>query len=179
MNKNFSFYKKIQIISAILISLFCGSPNAFNHLNSKIKDDQNYSENFMSQLASYGMVGLYFTIPAGILYDRIGPRFTSILGSILASGGYLLMSFIPGKFSMSFFFVIVGFGLGFSFIVSLGTAVKASSEKFRGFSVACVGSAMSLSMGLVVLIFQCVECFLMDFIVLMLYQYLLFLLLTF
>jgi MFS family permease len=101
-------------------------------------------------LNSFGLVGLFFTIPAGFVNDRFGSFRTMFLSTFLVVGGYLITSFLNKEAypAMVICMAIVGFGGGAVFTCSLSIAIKTVSKN-PGLGVAVVGGAMSLSMALV------------------------------
>ncbi|KAJ5067484.1 permease-related [Anaeramoeba ignava] len=150
----FGWFQVLQIISAIIISLLCGAPNAFDKISSKIQNTEHYNDGFIQVLTSLEMLGLYFTIPAGFLHDKFGAKIASLIGGVCAVFSFLMATFIQTKASITFFFTLAGFGLGTGFICSLGTALKVSPLKYLGINMSLVGTAMSLSMGLVVSLYS-------------------------
>ncbi|KAJ5067981.1 transporter mch1-related [Anaeramoeba ignava] len=120
----FGWFQVLQIISAIIISLLCGAPNAFDKISSKIQNTEHYNDGFIQVLTSLEMLGLYFTIPAGFLHDKFGAKIASLIG---------------GVSSITFFFTLwLVFGLGTGFICSLGTALKVSPLKYLGINMSLV-----------------------------------------
>ncbi len=93
----------------------------------------------LSLVQSVGMVGLYFTIPAGWCNDNLGAFTTSVGGAFLAGGGYVLMAFAKeGSWWMiGVGFTVSGFGAGAVFMAVLSTTIK-SNKNNTGAAVALV-----------------------------------------
>ncbi|KAJ6227119.1 permease-related [Anaeramoeba flamelloides] len=151
------------VISGAIISLHCGAPNIFATFSSDIQADLKFSDTFISILTSFGMIGLYFTIfPAGWANDRVGPRISSTIGGICCGVGYFLMSYQSSHAGIFIMYLIASFGIGTSFICSLGSSGLVSRPDLIGVSISCVGAALSLSIAYYVQVLKgftkAVEC---------------------
>lgn len=100
--------------------------NAFNTIASHIQNDTGLGDNLMTLLSSLGIIGLFFTFPAGYVNDRFGAMWTGLIGAVLTSAGYAGMSFTDKESyaAMLICFMLVGFGSGTTFLAALSTGLK-------------------------------------------------------
>jgi MFS family permease len=105
---------------------FFGTQNAFNTIASHIQNDTGLGDNLMTLLSSLGIIGLFFTFPAGYVNDRFGAMWTGLIGAVLTSAGYAGMSFTDKESyaAMLICLMLVGFGSGTSFLAALSTGLK-------------------------------------------------------
>ena len=143
------------MLGTICLALLGSTPNAFNRFYDALKA-RGYSQSYVNLVASCGLVSVNLNFIMGALKDRIGGRLgsliTAALGTLLGSGGYLVMSFISstsgGPLLCAAFF-LVGLGNGACFIVAMSVAVSLSPTG-SGPSVAVVGASMGLSVAFTV-----------------------------
>ncbi len=100
--------------------------NAFNTISSHIQNDTGLGDNLMTLLSSLGIIGLFFTFPAGYVNDRFGAMWTGLIGAVLTSAGYAGMSFTDKESyaAMLICLMLVGFGSGTTFLAALSTGLK-------------------------------------------------------
>eukprot|EP01095_Lingulamoeba_sp_RSL-Kostka_P006798 TRINITY_DN2151_c0_g4_i1.p1 TRINITY_DN2151_c0_g4~~TRINITY_DN2151_c0_g4_i1.p1 ORF type:complete len:480 (-),score=129.40 TRINITY_DN2151_c0_g4_i1:80-1519(-) len=141
----------IILIATVLIALVSGSPNAFGVFILPALGD--YLSNFeISVLNSCGLVGLYFTVFVGWIYDKLGTLKSLFIFYFTVLFGFALYSLlpIPELFVLQCIgYVMVSFGSGGTFITAMGTAGKAYPEN-PGFAIAIPGAGMSLSVAFLV-----------------------------
>lgn len=136
----------ITVVGCVVLSIMCGAPNAFFRVRERLQEDQGMPAWQLNLVASFGMLGLYFTIPAGLILDRFGAPITIAIGSVMSVVGYICMAFTGAKtwYLMWGCFTLAGFGQGAVFIAAMGASMKALPDA-PGTGVAAAGSAMSLS----------------------------------
>lgn len=142
------------ISTGFCVALCCGTPNAWSLTGGDMQDDLDLTDSQINLITSFGLLGLFFTFFAGLLYDYVGVAPMVGIGCITTTGGYFVMSF-GGQDSwllILFAFMFVGFGSGGAFTSVLGFGLK-SLSKNPGFAVATVGGGMSLSMAFVTVLF--------------------------
>mmetsp|Transcript_5542 Transcript_5542/g.15690 ORF Transcript_5542/g.15690 Transcript_5542/m.15690 type:complete len:492 (+) Transcript_5542:97-1572(+) len=146
------------LITGFIIALMCGTPNAFALVSEPMQEDLGLEQYQVDLITSFGIVGLFFTVPVGMFYDFAGAYITIFLCGGLASIGYTIMSFC-GKdlwWLIMLSFMVTGFGSGGAFNAVLGTAIK-SLPSNPGLAISFVGAGMSLSMGFATVVFIVVE----------------------
>jgi MFS family permease len=141
--------RAVALICAMIIGLQSGTTNAFNTIASHIQNDTGLGDNLMTLLSSLGIIGLFFTFPAGYVNDRFGAMWTGLIGAVLTSAGYAGMSFTDKESyaAMLICLMLVGFGSGTSFLAALSTGLK-TIPGYPGLGIAMVGACMSLSLAL-------------------------------
>mmetsp|Transcript_3495 Transcript_3495/g.5198 ORF Transcript_3495/g.5198 Transcript_3495/m.5198 type:complete len:535 (+) Transcript_3495:5-1609(+) len=135
------------VLGCFFIALTSGTTNAFNPIGVEIEKELGLSSQQTNVLTSMGLIGLFFTIPAGMLNDRFGPFITCFGSLFLTAGGYMLASFLSESTYplMLICLLLVGFGGGATFTCALATIFKVFSSN-PGLPVAFVAAGMSLSM---------------------------------
>jgi len=111
----------IVLVGCMLAALMCGTPvrnrirdvgdrsrslptdainvsrwrtqNTFDQISSQVQGDTGFSTTQINILKSCGLLGLYFTYPAGILLDHVGGFPTVVLGGAMGAVGYIGMGF--------------------------------------------------------------------------------------
>mmetsp|Transcript_39807 Transcript_39807/g.100337 ORF Transcript_39807/g.100337 Transcript_39807/m.100337 type:complete len:460 (-) Transcript_39807:203-1582(-) len=141
----------VVLLAGVLIGLISGSPNAVNIIANDLKDDQDLSDFTISFMTSFGVIGLFLTMPAGVLNDRYGAWIVAVVGSVLLIGGLTVMTFTSKStvVLMIISYTVAGFGSGAAFICALSAAIKALPAR-PGLAVALVGGSLSLSLALIV-----------------------------
>src|SRR3989338_2362701 len=61
------------IVGCFLVALTSGMNNAFNPIASDIQSAERLSFSQFNTMISLGLVGYFFTVPAGFVNDSIGP----------------------------------------------------------------------------------------------------------
>jgi hypothetical protein len=70
------------VAASVMVGLASGTPNGFNGILTLMKENISLSDSQGDLVSSLGLVGLFFTIPAGFLIDRLG-AFPSVIGGIV------------------------------------------------------------------------------------------------
>mmetsp|Transcript_32871 Transcript_32871/g.82561 ORF Transcript_32871/g.82561 Transcript_32871/m.82561 type:complete len:553 (-) Transcript_32871:56-1714(-) len=137
----------LYVAASVMVGLASGTPNGFNGILTLMHQNLNLSDSQADLVSSLGLVGLFFTIPAGFLIDRFGSFPPLIGGGLLTFLGYIGMSFCTSStwWLLAILFTLVGFGSGTTFIAALSTSIRMLPNN-TGVAVAFTGGAMSLSM---------------------------------
>eukprot|EP01112_Ceratiomyxa_fruticulosa_P004151 TRINITY_DN1452_c0_g1_i3.p1 TRINITY_DN1452_c0_g1~~TRINITY_DN1452_c0_g1_i3.p1 ORF type:complete len:441 (+),score=61.65 TRINITY_DN1452_c0_g1_i3:228-1550(+) len=134
----------VLIVGCMIVAMVSGFPNAIAAIGVKLKPDLGFSALQMNILAPVTMLGLFFTVPAGMAFDSFGALVTSAVGSMMIIVGYLCAYFVPLKLAwlIYIFFGIAGFGSGITFICALSTMIKSNTST----GIALVSACMSISL---------------------------------
>ena len=144
----FRFSKSLLIIvGCFLVAITSGMNNAFNPIATDMMHAEHLSFNQFNVLVAFGLVGYFFTVPAGVLNDFIGPFRTGLIGMVCVGAGYIGLSFLDHSLFplMVVCLCISGFGGGFTFTAALATSIKVL-RLHPGIAVFIVGGGMSLSL---------------------------------
>jgi MFS family permease len=139
------------VIGCMLMAILAGMPNAFNVFQQRVQRDMNTSDVEMSLISGFGLVGLYFVLPAGLALDHFGPIKTALVGAALMGLGFVVFSFSPNWGVLLLGLCLVSFGAGTSFLCALKVAIMQSASG-GGWSVSLTSAAMSLSAAFVIFI---------------------------
>eukprot|EP01100_Stratorugosa_tubuloviscum_P013909 TRINITY_DN7172_c0_g1_i1.p1 TRINITY_DN7172_c0_g1~~TRINITY_DN7172_c0_g1_i1.p1 ORF type:complete len:456 (+),score=121.90 TRINITY_DN7172_c0_g1_i1:48-1415(+) len=148
-------FKLLVLLGCLLLASITGFPAGLGSALDKLSNDLELTIDQQTILEAFGITGLFFTLPAGLLLDKFGELFVIIIGSLLAIIGWIAMSFCNN----SIFWLLVicysmtGFGAGSVMIAALSAAMKAFAEQ-PGTSVSLVSAINSLSMGIATLIIK-------------------------
>lgn len=115
------------ILSALLMQVCLGATYSWSVYVHHIKTILNITQ----AQAQIPFSVFYFIFPAtmifsGALVDRIGPRFSTVLGGILFGSGWLISSLGSGNFLFTILGngLIAGVGAGIAYIVPISTCIK-------------------------------------------------------
>jgi OFA family oxalate/formate antiporter-like MFS transporter len=115
------------ILSALLMQVCLGATYSWSVYVHHIKSILDISQT----QAQIPFSVFYFIFPAtmifsGTLVDRIGPRFSTILGGVLFGSGWLISSFGASNFIFTILGngLIAGIGAGIAYIVPISTCIK-------------------------------------------------------
>jgi|SaaInlStandDraft_6_1057023.scaffolds.fasta_scaffold04021_6 MFS family permease len=105
----------------------------------------------MGFMSAGGLLGLYFTIPAGMMMDMFGTTAPALLGLLVAGCGYVILSFMGGStwVLMVVTMMAIGFSSGLAFMCMLGIGIRLGSV-----SVSIAGASMSASITATVLVLK-------------------------
>jgi OFA family oxalate/formate antiporter-like MFS transporter len=125
----------IIVAGSLGIQLCLGSLYAWSIFVTPLKTQYGYTTTQAQSIFSTNLV--FFAISmifAGRLQDKIGPRITATIGSVLFGLGYLLSGYTNGSFTgmISTMGVIGGIGIGFCYVSPIAALVKWFPDK-RGF----------------------------------------------
>ena len=122
------------LIVSIFIVLSAGSANIFPIYLQKLMDKYNFSLYKTNLYGSFITLGTFVGFPIGYIYDSFGPKISIFIGTILLSGGYLLLYYLlnPNYFlKVSIYpFLILGFTLGQGFSLLYTTAIATNLKNF-------------------------------------------------
>ena len=122
------------LIVSIFIVLAAGSANIFPIYLQKLMDKYNFSLYKTNLYGSFITLGTFVGFPIGYIYDSFGPKISIFIGTILLSGGYLLLYYLlnPNYFlKVSIYpFLILGFTLGQGFSLLYTTAIATNLKNF-------------------------------------------------
>ncbi|MCD8508907.1 MAG: OFA family MFS transporter [Bacillus sp. (in: Bacteria)] len=122
------------VLGAIIIQINLGAVYAWSLFNQPLMDTFGWNREevvitFSITIATFA----FFTILAGRLQDKIGPRWVATMGGILLGIGLMLSSRATTLGQLYFFYgVIGGAGIGMTYVCPLSACVKWFPDK-RGF----------------------------------------------
>ncbi|OEH85328.1 MFS transporter [Desulfuribacillus stibiiarsenatis] len=133
------------VFGAVLIQLCLGAVYAWSLFNKPLVEAFGWNREdvvltFSITIATFA----FFTIIAGKLQDRIGPRLVAMGGGILLGVGLLLASTATSIYQLYFYYGVVGgAGIGAAYVCPLATCVKWFPDKrglITGVAVAGFGA---------------------------------------
>jgi len=140
------FYGWFVLVGVMLIIFVVGGSfvNSFGVLLPIVCEEFGWSRAIVSGALSLGI--LCFGLPSplyGIFVKRFGPRFTCILGNLLAGIGIAGVSLVQDVWHLYFFYVLIGVGGGFGGYIAATTVINNWFIKKRslalGIFAACSG----------------------------------------
>ncbi|MDQ0255710.1 OFA family oxalate/formate antiporter-like MFS transporter [Evansella vedderi] len=149
----------LVVLGAIIIQINLGAVYAWSLFNQPLIDKFGWNREdvvitFSITIATFA----FFTIIAGRLQDRIGPRWVATIGGLLLGVGLILASQATTLFQLYFFYgVIGGAGIGMTYVCPLSACVKWFPDK-RGL----ISGIAVAGFGLGGLIFQPIIRFLIE-----------------
>jgi OFA family oxalate/formate antiporter-like MFS transporter len=118
--------KWIIVFGALVSQMAIGSLYAWSLFNEPIS--QAYNWDFDSVVTTYAISLVSFALTmifSGRLHLKKGPRFTTLIGSVLFSSGIFLSAFATSTWMLYFTYgVMGGAGVGFIYVCQLSTLVK-------------------------------------------------------
>ena len=118
--------KWIIVFGALTSQMAIGSLYAWSLFNEPISKAYNW--NFDSVVTTYAISLVSFALTmifSGRLHLKKGPRFTTLIGSVLFSSGIFLSAFATSPTMLYFTYgVMGGSGVGFIYVCQLSTLVK-------------------------------------------------------
>jgi OFA family oxalate/formate antiporter-like MFS transporter len=118
--------KWIVTIAAITVQVAIGALYAWSLFNEPIS--QAYGVSKDDVITTYSISLLSFslsTILSGRIHLKIGPRYTTLIGGILYTGGIFLSAYATSPFILYLTYgVMAGAGVGFVYVCPLSTLVK-------------------------------------------------------
>ena len=136
----------IYILLGAAINLILGSILAFSVMRGPLEELWGISATESGLPYLVFIVMWSFTMPiGGIVLEKLGPRKTAILGSILVGAGWILASFSGNIYVLTLLYgVLGGLGVGFAYGVPIAVAAKWFPEK-RGLAIGAVLLGFGLS----------------------------------
>jgi len=133
-------YRKLLVVCLFLFTLITfGSFHSFGIFLKPLASDLNLTRAAVSAAISISWIihGI-FAVIGGALSDRYGPRIVMMAGTFLMGLGYLLMSTCTSALQLYLYFgVIVGIGIGPTWVVTSATIAKWFSAR-RGLMLGIV-----------------------------------------
>jgi OFA family oxalate/formate antiporter-like MFS transporter len=116
--------KWVVTVAAITVQIAIGALYAWSLFNEPISQaygvlKDNVVTTYSISLVSFALA----TILSGRIHLRIGPRYTTLIGAVLYTGGILLSSYVSSP-SMLYLTYGVMAGVGFVYVCPLSTLVK-------------------------------------------------------
>ncbi|EKE40714.1 hypothetical protein ENUP19_0274G0033 [Entamoeba nuttalli] len=130
--KHFKCWRVMTLIAGFMLMLVGGSIFSWSAYNIDLCEQMGYSFTQLNTLFSIGLLGVYFSLLSGFLFDNFGPRGTLIFSFIFGTIGYLLFALqVSFRFSsvtiLSYLFLFIATqGCGALF----QTAIQTSSHNF-------------------------------------------------
>jgi len=109
------FSRWTSLVGGIYLAICCAVNYAFSVFSPLLTDQFHFTLTEVNLIATIGNVGMYFTLPAGYIYDKYEATVSIFIGMILGTVGYSLMFFATlGWFGQSINPIIFGltFALG-------------------------------------------------------------------
>lgn len=122
-----AFYGWFALAGAMLIVFIVGGVfmNSFGVLLPVITGELGWSRAVVAGALSLGIVSFGLPSPLfGILVARLGPRFTMILGNLLAGLGIAGVYFVQEVWHIYVLYVLIGIGGGFGGYISCTTVIN-------------------------------------------------------
>lgn len=118
--------KWIISAAAIMVQLAIGALYAWSLFNKPLMEAFGVEEKVVVLTYSISLISFSLTtILSGRVHLKIGPRFTTLIGAGLYTGGILLSSFASSPFILYLTYgVMAGSGVGFVYVCPLSTLVK-------------------------------------------------------
>lgn len=148
MTSYISYYNKrwVYVIIGAVIHLILGAIYAFSVFRKPLESFWNISVTesglpYLVFLAAFG-----YTMPfGGIILEKIGPKKTSILGSLLVGAGWMLASFSPNIYVLTLLYGLLGgVGVGITYGVPIIVSAKWFPDK-RGLAIGLTVLGFGLS----------------------------------
>lgn len=118
--------KWVVTVAAITVQIAIGALYAWSLFNEPIAEAYGVAK--VDVVTTYSISLLSFAIAmifSGKVQLKIGPRFTTLIGGILYTGGIFLSGFAASPFMLYITYgVITGAGVGFVYVCPLSTVVK-------------------------------------------------------
>ena len=118
--------KWVVTVAAITVQIAIGALYAWSLFNEPISQaygvlKDNVVTTYSISLVSFALA----TILSGRIHLRIGPRYTTLIGAVLYTGGILLSSYVSSPSMLYLTYgVMAGAGVGFVYVCPLSTLVK-------------------------------------------------------
>jgi MFS family permease len=156
----YSSNRLLVLLGALILNLAAGSVYVFGAYSPAFKS-AGLTQQDIQLVSSVGNVGLYVAIFAGMFYDRRGATQTAIVGTIVATIGYLLSYLATAGYfpkvnptlMLSLSFMIAWHGGAWLDCAAVTTAVKLFPAN-RGLIVGVVKSFFGLSASVLAQVYQ-------------------------
>jgi len=145
-NRSFSDRRWLYVVVGATIHLILGSIYAFSVFRKPLESLWNISVTesglpYLVFLAAFG-----YTMPfGGIILEKIGPKKTSIVGSVLVGTGWVLASFAPNIYVLTILYgVLGGVGVGITYGVPIAVSTRWFPDK-KGLAIGLTVLGFGLS----------------------------------
>eukprot|EP00744_Colponema_vietnamica_P018156 GILI01025589.1.p1 GENE.GILI01025589.1~~GILI01025589.1.p1 ORF type:complete len:520 (+),score=75.50 GILI01025589.1:102-1661(+) len=148
--------KEVYIRNGVLglglcLSLCAGTLDAFGVWNKQVKEIMHYSTSEINLISSLGSSGIFIGFPAGIIFDKFGPKVCALYASFLTFIGYFLIYLqVKTQFIQSFWFMgaclfLAGHGSVAMYFSGMLTNARNFPEENRGLIVGLSSAGFGLS----------------------------------
>ncbi|XP_076092634.1 uncharacterized protein LOC143064024 [Mytilus galloprovincialis] len=146
--RSLSFLKLLGLIVGCLAKFVTGSLFVFNVYADDLKTTFNFTQKEVELQSSLLNLGLGAGFLPGLLYDSLGPTWTSGAGLVVSVSAYLLLwsttkyTAFYGRNSwlIAIYFFVCGIGSVFTYMVALNTNIINFHSKHRGLIVGVLNS---------------------------------------
>lgn len=147
---------------SITVMLVTGSAYAIGIYSESMKKRLDFTQSEMNLVSSTANLGVYFSITSGFFFQKFGPFYSGIAGSIVTALGYSLFYLgLEGKlanshYSMALYAFIWGQGMAFLDVSTISVCL-ANFPKARGLIGAVLKAPLGLSASLISIVYR--NCF--------------------
>ncbi|CAC5364085.1 unnamed protein product [Mytilus coruscus] len=143
-----SFLKSLGLVVGCLAKFVTGSLFVFNVYAEDLKTTFNFTQKEVELQSSLLNLGLGAGFLPGLLYDKLGPTWTSGAGLVVSVSAYLLLwsttkyaeFYGRNSWLMALYFFVCGIGSVFTYMVALNTNIINFHSKHRGLIVGVLNS---------------------------------------
>jgi hypothetical protein len=141
------------LILGLILLLCAGTCNLYPLYLKLLAEKYNFSINQINFFGTCINIGLWFAFPAGILYDKYGPRISLFIAFICLPGSYMILHYLlnSDKFlDIPFFFfalLAILLGQGSSICYTTVMTINVNNFKFKDSSLIVSMLAVNMSLG--------------------------------
>ena len=139
------FNRTLYLFFGILLAIASGSVSIYPIYSFYIKNKYNYSLREINLYGSFINIGCWVAFGMGIIYDKLGPIVSNVIGFILLPGGFIVLhNLIESSYASInlFWFLLIAFimGQGSALIYTnaLSTNIKNFSKKNSSNIINCI-----------------------------------------
>jgi MFS family permease len=126
--------KLLIIILGIFLVICAGSCNLYPLYLTTMMNKFGFTLKQVNLYGSFINIGLWVAFPMGYIYDRLGPKVSCIIGSLLLSGSYLTLHFLFNSDVADLplvLFLFIGLVMGQGSALCYTTSVTTNLKNFR------------------------------------------------